>query len=172
MCDVNIFFAHAMDHSISAVGPSRIRRVARDDILRLCLGNPRFAGAFWWSSLQREAMLRERVVALGRRNARARLAYLFCEFYWRYEAIDQVLDHTLVLPLTQAELGDTLGMTAIHVNRVLSDMRDDGLLQRSRARIELTDFEGLKALAEIDREYLHYSAPPPEVAAYFRESAA
>ena len=167
ICDLAAILIREMDHSICAVGPSSIRCFPREDLIRLNFLHPRISAAFWWSSLQEESIMRERIVALGRRPAIARLAYLFCEFYWRYEAIGLLTESVIRLPLTQAELGDTLGLTAIHVNRVLRDMRQAGLVERSRSEIHLLDFPGLKTLAQIDRDYLHFDDPPVDIGKLF-----
>src|ERR1700754_3939297 len=108
-----------MDHSIATITPVRIASIARIDLLEVFAERPRISAALWWSSLQEEAILRERIVSLGRRDARGRIAYLLCELLWRHAAVGLTNGGKFSLPLTQTELGDTLGLTPVHVNRIL-----------------------------------------------------
>ena len=105
-------------------------------------------------------MLRERVCRLGRTNARARIAYLFCEFLWRYRAIGLNETDTMWLPLSQLDIADTLGLTAVHVNRVLQDLRRDGLITMDRRRLTLHHFDQLQGIAQLDQNYLHLAGIP------------
>jgi CRP-like cAMP-binding protein len=105
-------------------------------------------------------MLRERVCRLGRTNARARIAYLFCEFLWRYRAIGLNETDTMWLPLTQVDIADTLGLTAVHVNRVLQDLRRDGLITMDRGQLTLHHFDQLQGIAHLDQNYLHLTGIP------------
>jgi CRP-like cAMP-binding protein len=101
--------------------PTRLAVIERNTVIDIVANHPRLGAALWWSALQEDAMLHERIVALGRRNAQGRIAYLLCELFWRQKAIGMIGDLAIRLPLTQAELADTLGLTAVHVNRKLQD---------------------------------------------------
>lgn len=111
-------------------------------------------------------MLRERIVMLGRANARARVAYLFCEFLWRYRAIGLSEDHALRLPLTQLDIADTLGLTAVHVNRVLQHLRREGLITMAHRRLIVHYPDRLQRLAELGQDYLHLTSMPADVERY------
>ncbi|MBZ6378641.1 MULTISPECIES: Crp/Fnr family transcriptional regulator [Pacificimonas] len=167
LCDLHVFLLKEMDHGIAAVTNTRVRALTRDRAMAMNFQHPRIAAAFWWSTLQEEAILRERIVALGRRSARERIAYLFCELYWRFEAVDLVTDHHFSLPLTQSELADALGLTPVHVNRTLRKLVAEGLIEKRRNSVTLLDISALKEVADIDRDYLHFGAPPVEVETYF-----
>lgn len=167
VCDLHVFLLKEMDHAIGAITDTQVRSLPRNDVMEMNFNNPRIAAAFWWSKLQEEAILRERIVSLGRRNARARVAYLFCELYWRYQAVEMVEDHHFALPLTQAEIADALGLTPVHVNRTLRSLIEEDLIEKHRGEVTLLDIEELKRVAEIDREYLHLDSPPAEVERYF-----
>lgn len=167
LCDLHVFLLKEMDHSIGAITDTRVRALPRNQVMEMNFHHPRIAAAFWWSALQEEAILRERIVSLGRRDARGRVAYLFCELYWRYKAVDLVEDHHFSLPLTQAEIADALGLTPVHVNRTLRSLVAEGLIEKTRGTVTVLDMEALKDIAEIDREYLHLGPPPKEVGAYF-----
>src|ERR1700680_2834560 len=101
-----------MDHSIVTIATTRLARITRDKVIEVATCYPRIGAAFWWSAMQEAAMLRERVVTLGRRNARGRVAYLLCELVWRQRAIGAGDDHAIRLPPTHPDLAATVGATA------------------------------------------------------------
>jgi CRP-like cAMP-binding protein len=165
--DLHGFLVKAMDHSVATIGPTRIAAIGRETVIDIVLHHRRISAAFWWSSMQEEAMLRERIVALGRRSARGRLAYFLCELVWRQRAISMAKNHTIRLPFTQADLADTLGLTSVHVNRVLQDFRRDKLITLERGRLILHDVEGLQAISGLTADYLKLNSAPPEALRYF-----
>ena len=167
LCDMHVFLVKAMDHSIAAISPVRLAAVSRDTVLDLLFNRPRIAAALWWSSLQEEAILRERIVALGRRNAHGRIAYLLCEILWRCQAVGLELDQVVSLPLSQIDLADTLGLTPVHVNRVLKQLRHGGLIALSNRVLTILDLPGLQDMAGFDSSYLHLGGAPEEVAEHF-----
>jgi len=129
---LHAFLLRAMDHSIIALVPARLAAISRATVFDLFEHHPRIGHALWWSVLQEEAINRERIVALGRRSARGRVAYLLCELVWRHRAVGLAEDHAIRLPLTQVELADTLGLTSVHLNRILQGFRQ-GTSSRWRA---------------------------------------
>ena len=167
LCDMHVFLVKAMDHSIAAISPVRLAAISRETVLDLLFNRPRIAAALWWSSLQEEAILRERIVALGRRNAHGRVAYLLCEILWRSQAVGLELDQVVNLPLSQIDLADTLGLTPVHVNRVLKQLRHSGLVLLSNRVLTILDLPGLQAMAGFDSSYLHLGGAPDEVAQHF-----
>lgn len=112
-------------------------------------------------------MLRERIVSLGRRGARGRVAYLLCELLWRHTAVGLNRNGSFPLPLTQTELGDTLGLTPVHVNRVLKDFRALQLIAIKHRVIDLLDLPGLQHIAGFTKDYLRLGGVSEEVAHYF-----
>jgi CRP-like cAMP-binding protein len=111
-------------------------------------------------------MLRERIVALGRRSARGRVAYLLCELVWRQQAVGLAEDHAIRLPLTQAELADALGLTSVHVNRILQVFRRDNLITLAHYRLTLLNVERLQQIAAFNQDYLHLGGAPAAVLSY------
>ncbi len=164
--DPYVFLLRTMDHSIATLMPTRLARVERERVIAVFAGRPRLAAACWWSALQDEAIQRERVVALGRRDARGRVAYLLCELVWRQTAIGASDDHAIRLPLTQVELADALGLTPVHINRVLQEFRKAGLIALERRRLRLHDMATLQLIAGSSKAYLHLDGAPEEVARY------
>jgi CRP-like cAMP-binding protein len=160
------FLLQPMDHSVAAIGPTRIAAIGGDAVIDIISNHPRIGAALWWSVMQEEAMLRERIVALGRRSARGRVAYLLCEIVWRQRAVGTAEDHSVRLPFTQADLGDMLGLTSVHINRVLQGLRRDELITLDRRRLTLLDIERLQAIAALTPEYLKLSSTPPDILRY------
>jgi CRP-like cAMP-binding protein len=169
LCDVHAFLLKAMDHSIGTITPVRIGAISREHILELFSSRPRISAALWWNSQQEEAMLRERIVALGRRDARGRIAYLLCELLWRHAAVGLADAGGFPLPLTQTELGDALGLTSVHVNRILKDFRALGLITMERKTIWLREIEKLQEIAAFNRDYLQLGGVTEDLARYFTE---
>jgi CRP-like cAMP-binding protein len=164
--DLHGFLLQATDHSIAAIGPTRIAAIGREAVIDIIANHPRIGAALWWSAMQEEAMSRERIVALGRRSARGRLAYLLCELVWRQRAIGMAEDHAIRLPFTQTDLADMLGLTAVHTNRVLQGFRQDGLITLEHRRLTLLDVERLQAICSLTRDYLKLNSTPPEILRY------
>jgi CRP-like cAMP-binding protein len=165
--DLHGFLLKAMDHSVAAVGPTRIAAIGREAVIGIIANHPRIGAALWWSAMQEEAMLRERIVALGRRTARGRVAYFLCELVWRQQAIGIAEDHTVRVPFTQTDLADILGLTPVHTNRVLQGFRRDELIALDRRRLTLLNIERLQAISGLTKDYLKLNSTPPEVLRYF-----
>ena len=164
--DLHVFLLRAMDHSVGTIVPTRIAAIERDAVIDIVAHQPRIGAALWWSAMQEAAMLRERIVALGRRNARGRVAYLLCELVWRQIAIGTSEDHAIGLPLTQLDLADALGLTPVHVNRVLQQFRRERLITLSGRRLVLRDIDRLQEVADFDQDYLAFTGAPAEVQLY------
>jgi CRP-like cAMP-binding protein len=165
--DLHAFLLGSIDHSIGTIGPTRLAAIDRDTVIDVVTHHPRIRAALWWSARQEDAMLRERIVALGRRSARGRVAYLLCELVWRQRAIGMSQDHAIRLPLTQTDLADALGLTAVHVNRVLQRFRRDELITLAQQRLTLRNVERLEAISGVTPNYLQLGTTPSEVMHYF-----
>jgi CRP-like cAMP-binding protein len=108
---LHAFLLGAMDHSIGTLVPTRLAAISRRAVFDLFEHHPRIGASLWWSALQHEAIYRERIVALGRRSARGRDAYMLCALVWQ-RSVGLAEDHAIRLPLTQVELADTLACTS------------------------------------------------------------
>jgi CRP-like cAMP-binding protein len=164
--DLHAFLLKAMDHSVCTLMPTRLAAISRATVFDLFEHHPRIGAALWWNVLQEEAINRERIVALGRRNAHGRLAYLLCELVWRQRAIRLDEDHAIRLPLTQTELADALGITPVYVNRILQWFRRASLITLAHGRLTLLDVEKLQVIAAFNQDYLHLDGVPTEVRSY------
>lgn len=158
LCDPHIFVFDEMDHSIRALGDARVAAIPKQVILDLTERYPALARGFWWSALVDEAISREWLVNVAQRDPYTRMAHLFCEMWLRMCKVGLARDGTFDLPLTQEQLGDTLGITPIHVNRVLQRMRAEGLISLNRRRMTIHDIRALQDAAEFDPRYLHLDA--------------
>jgi CRP-like cAMP-binding protein len=155
LCDINVFVLRQMDHSIATLSPATVALIPRDTILELMAQHPRITQALWWSTLVDEATLREWVVNLGQRNAYERAAHLLCELFVRLRAVGLTNGNACELPITQSELGDTLGLTIVHTNRMLQDLRRDGLIELKGKYLTILDLSALTQVALFNPTYLH-----------------
>jgi CRP-like cAMP-binding protein len=155
LCDPHVFILREMDHSIALLSDATIVSIPKEAILRITDQYPVIARGFWWSALVDEAVAREWLVNLGRREAYERIAHLFCELYMRLYQVGLAPDAAFTLPLTQEQLGETMGLTSVHVNRVLQRMRADGLIMLRNKKLFIPDIARLKDVAGFDPNYLH-----------------
>jgi CRP-like cAMP-binding protein len=160
--DLHGFLLERMDHSITTLTTCQIASIPRDDMRRL-FERPRLAEALWRSVLVNESIMREWLVSIGRRTAEQQIAHLFCEILLRLEAVGRASSNRFDFPLTQAELGDTLGLSTVHVNRVLQSLRDSGLIVWRGAELQVLDRGRLMALCSFDPQYLHQGLAAVEV---------
>jgi CRP-like cAMP-binding protein len=144
-----------MDHSLGTLVPSQLAFIQHDDLRSLMRNHPRIGDLFWRDTLIDAAVFRQWVVNVGRRQAPTRMAHLLCELLVRLRAVELVEDHAFDLPLTQAELADALGLSNVHVNRVLQDLRGEGLISLHGKALKVLDWEGLKNVGEFNPTYLH-----------------
>ena len=125
LCDVQIFLFEEMDHSIGLLSDALVAKIPAAEMLELMDRFPRIERALMWATLVDEATLREWLLNVGQRDALQRIAHLFCELCVRLSVVKLVdANGTFILPLTQAELADTTGMSTVHTNRSLQRLRD------------------------------------------------
>lgn len=156
LCDIHIFILKQMDHGILLLGDATVAEIPKQQMLDMLRTRPVVAQALFWATLVDEAILREWLVNIGQRDAYERVAHLFCEMWVRMSQVGLVSDAgEFSLPLTQEQLGDTVGLTAVHVNRVLQRMRAEGLISLSSRRLTIHDAERMQEVAGFDPNYLH-----------------
>ncbi len=154
-CDVHASVLDAMDHSIATITPALVAPIPRAAFDRMLEDRPALLRAFWHMQLVDEGVLRAWIVSMGRRDSVQRVAHLMCELYVRANNIGLIADQHFELPLTQTVLGDALGLTPIHVNRVLRRLREDGVMRLQRGSLLIEDIARLAAVAGFDDNYLH-----------------
>ena len=155
LCDIRIFILRQMDHSVGALSAATVLEIPRSTILDLTNISPRLTRALWWNSLVEEAIQREWITNLGQRDAAERLAHLFCELFIRLRAVGLTDGPSYELPVTQAELGDVAGLSTVHVNRTLQELRAKGLIALRGKTLTIPDLEALQGAALFDANYLH-----------------
>ena len=153
-CDLHIFILRRMDHSIATLSPCRVAAIPRRRILELT-ERPAIARAPWWATLVDEAVLREWLVNIGARPAEERIAHLLCELLLRLRTVGLASGGGYALPITQAEIADTMGLTNVHVNRVLQRLRAEGAITLEERRLVILDVDRLMAFSGFDPNYLH-----------------
>ena len=129
--DLQSLHLSLMDHSLGTLVPSKLAFIPHEALRALTHRHPRIGDVFWRDTLIDAAVFREWMMGIGRRDALTRVAHLLCELLVRFRAVGLVEDHACQLPLTQAELGDALGLSTVHVNRVLQELRGDDLIVSS-----------------------------------------
>lgn len=154
-CDLNVFILQAMDHSIGALTAVEYLAVPPELLDRITSDRPRVAQALLWQELVVTATSREWLLNIGQRNALERLAHLFVEIFMRMRAIDQTHDHSCDFPLTQNDLAEALGLTPVHINRTIQEMRREGLIELAQKRLTIFDYDRLKRIAMFNANYLH-----------------
>jgi CRP-like cAMP-binding protein len=155
ICDAEVFVLDEMDHGIVALTETRCAIVPAVRVKQLLREVSSLSEALWWSTMTDSAVLRERIIDHGRRDARERIAHLFYEMLIRYQTVGQANDSTFLFPLTQDELADATGLTPVHVNRMLRELREDGLVEFKGKMVKVVDRGRLKAVARFNPNYLH-----------------
>lgn len=144
-----------MDHGLAALVPSKVGFIAHNALRRVIRDFPAVGDLLWRDTLIDAAIFRAWMVGLGRRSARGHLAHLLCELFTRLRAIGRTAHDACSLPLTQAELGDALGLSTVHVNRTLQSLRSEGLIELHSSRLTILDWERLRKVADFDPTYLN-----------------
>jgi CRP-like cAMP-binding protein len=153
-CDLHITILGEMDHGIATLTRSRVAFIPRARMDELT-ERPSLVKAFWWSTLVDEAVLRAWIVNIGRRDAFEAVGHLICELYVRMKNIGLVDDDRFDLPLTQEEIGDALGLTSVHVNRVLQRLRSEDLISFRQGLLTIHDYRALEKASGFNPNYLH-----------------
>ena len=154
-CDLNVFLLRAMDHSIATMSACTVVDIPRHRIVEMT-SRIELTRALWWVTLVDEGTLREWLLNVGQRPALKRLAHLFCELYVRMQAVGLVTEDSYVLPLTQNDMADTIGLSAVHINRCLQQLREMGFVTFKNRTMSLTGVAGMMRFCGFDPSYLHF----------------
>jgi CRP-like cAMP-binding protein len=155
--DLQSLHLRVLDFSISTLTPCRVGFIQHEPLRALCRKQPRIMEAFWRETLVDAAIFREWITNVGRREAYNRVAHILCEWVVRLRAVGLVKDHTCDLPMTQNELADATGISTVHVNRVLQELRGNGLIVLRGNRLEVLDWDQLRQIGDFDPTYLHFT---------------
>ncbi|MFH5923574.1 Crp/Fnr family transcriptional regulator [Roseomonas xinghualingensis] len=155
LCDNHVFVLREMDHSVGTLTPVTFAQIPRRRIDEITLSHPRVTQALWWASLVSTAIQREWTVSLGQRDALERMAHLLCELFVRLRVVGLTEENRCELPLTQAELADAMGLSTVHVNRTLQELRAAKLIILKGRTLTIPDLEALQSAAQFNPNYLH-----------------
>ena len=155
LCDLHVHALRTMDHSVGAITPLQAAEIGGDEFEQLLQDHPRIAQALYWDELVKIAIQREWTVNLGQRSAYERIAHLLCECHLRLRAVGLAQEHSCPFPLTQADLADATGLTTVHVNRTLQELRKDGVIELYGRKLHVPNLQRLKSAALFNANYLH-----------------
>lgn len=158
--DLHGFLLKVLAHGVVALSPCTLVQVEHEALKKLTETSPHLARMLWLDTLIDASVHREWLVAMGRRPAIGQLAHLMCELYVRLKVVERTDGYSFTLPLTQNELADALGLSVVHVNRTLRDLRKRGVIRWEGDRIHIDDWDGLVEIAEFDPTYLCLQQEP------------
>jgi len=154
-CDLNVYVLKEMDHSIGAITRLSVADISRDEMDELTSSQPRITQALWWEELVTNSIQREWTLNIGQRTAYERIAHLLVELFLRLRSVKLTNGDSCDFPITQTDIADATGLTAVHVNRTLQELRRDGLIILERKRLRIPDLKRLKDAAMFNTNYLH-----------------
>lgn len=155
--DLMSLFLHVMDHDLATLTPATLGLISHETLQRLHRRRPVVAEMFWRDTLIDAAMFREWLVNVGQRPAPARLAHVMLELRERLRIIGRQDGNNFEMPLTQEQIGEALGITAVHANRIIKQLRQEGIVELHRGRVTVLDERKFLELADFDGRYLHQS---------------
>ena len=158
--DLHGFTLKRLDHDIISITRCRLALVPHERLQSLTERYPHLTRLYWFSTNLDAAIHREWTLSLGRRTAISRMAHLFCELNLRLGIVGLAEDNSFDFPLTQSELSECLGLTSVHVNRTLQELRRAGLVEVHSRRVKILDLKALQAAAEFDDSYLYLENRP------------
>lgn len=153
--DLHGYTLKRLDHDVLALTDCRVAVVPHERIREITEDFPRLARVYWFSTNIDAAIHRELALSLGQRSAIGRMAHLFCELYVRLEIVGHTHNDSYEFPLTQRELSECLGLTVVHANRTLQELRRRGLVELENRQLTIRDRGGLEGVAEFDAAYLY-----------------
>lgn len=156
LCDLNLFILDRMDHSIGAITNLKVAEIDRDDFLHVVTNFPNITTALWWQELVSKSIHREWIVNVGLRTALERIAHLFCEMFLRLETVSLTDGYSCDFPLTQQDIADATGMTPVHVNRTIQELRRQGLVTLEKQKLTIPDMLALQTVGLFNPDYLHH----------------
>ncbi|MDP3174950.1 MAG: Crp/Fnr family transcriptional regulator [Phenylobacterium sp.] len=153
--DLHSLPLQVMDHSVATFTPCRIALAPHERLRAVTASQPHVARLLWLSTLIDAAILRQWLVGSGKRTALEQTAHLFCELYVRLELTGRAEQGRFAFPLSQSEVADCLGISAVHANRVFQELRSTETLSWRGRQVEIRNWDALTAIAEFDPTYLN-----------------
>jgi CRP-like cAMP-binding protein len=153
--DLQSLHLNVMDHGLMTMTPCKLAFIHHQSLTELLHKCPRVADVMWRDTLIDAAIFREWMIGIGRRSAYTRIAHVLCEMFVKMRSVGLANGNQCELPLTQAEIGDALGLSTVHVNRSLQELRGDRLIELRAGSLTILNWDGLKGAGEFDPTYLH-----------------
>ena len=158
--DLHSLLMKQMDHGVVTLTPCVIAHAPHSRLRRLTEEHAHLTRLLWLDTIVDAAIHRQWLVAMGRRSGLGHLAHLVCELFTRLSAVGLTEGQTFNLPLTQTVLSDALGLSTVHVNRLIAELRREGLVRWSNPQVEILDWPRLSQIAEFDPTYLRLHSQP------------
>jgi CRP-like cAMP-binding protein len=155
LCDLNIFLLREMDHSVGTITNVTFAELSREQMDELTTDHPRINHGFEWEALVNAAIQREWCLSLGQRDATERVAHLLCELFVRLRSVGLTKGNRTEFPLTQADLADATGLSVVHVNRTLQELRARKFLTLQGRTLNMLNLRALMSAALFNPNYLH-----------------
>jgi CRP-like cAMP-binding protein len=153
--DLYSLHLNPMDHNITTLGPAVVAFIPHEPFHEIMHRSPALTHIFWRETLVDASLFREWVVNIGKREALARIAHMLCELVVRLQVVGLFKEDRFAFPASQTDIADATGITPVHANRMIQQLRGKGLIEWEGASIRVLDFAALQALAEFDDSYLH-----------------
>ena len=150
-----------MDQSITALTTLTVAIVGKLEFRALLTGNARLARSFWRNQMLSLSIQRRWTAVIGQMGAKERVAHLLCEIYIRQEKLGIVSQDACPFPLTQTQIAEACGLTQVHTNRVIQDLRRSGLIELRSKRLVIPSLPAMMTLAEFEGTYLDLEDPAP-----------
>jgi len=158
--DLDNLFLSESDHNVQTLTRCTVASFPLAGVRKLVQEYPAISTALWTQALVRASVYREWIVNVGRRDARTRIAHLLCEFAFRLKNAGISDGFSYELPVTQEQMADAVGLTPVHVNRVLRALESDGLIARNKRHVSIADWNQLTEEADFTIRYLHLPDSP------------
>ena len=158
--DLHSFTLKHLDHNVGAITRVSFAIVPHVALREITETQPHLTRLLWLTTMLDAAVQREWVVSAGRRSAMGRLAHLFCELFVRLGVAGLTEGNHYSLPLTQEDMADVCGLTPVHVNRTLQELRATGTVEWQRGTVTIKDWAALQAFGEFDPDYLYLDRQP------------
>jgi CRP-like cAMP-binding protein len=158
MLDLQHSLLPRADHNVQAMTPARVAWVPVAALARVISSYPSIAAAVAKEALVDASIFREWVLNVGARDAKTRIAHMLCEFVERRQKIGISPSDLVEVPFSQEQIADATGLTAVHVNRMLRELTDEGAFARNGRSLRISDWCKLKDVADFDPAYLHQAA--------------
>jgi CRP-like cAMP-binding protein len=153
--DVQSLHLRTMDHNLGTIAPSTVAFIQHESVRTLARNFPRICDVLWRDTLIDAAIFREWMVGMGRRDAPSRIAHVLCELFIKMRAVGLTKGHTCDFPITQSVMADALGLSTVHVNRSLMELRGRGLITLERQVLTILKWDELQQQGGFDPLYLH-----------------